>query len=80
LGINNLGEIVGQYEDDRGDHGFHRRIDGRITTLDVPGSANTSANDINDFGVIVGNFIDQDGSFKAFIATPTACKFLPCAH
>ena len=80
LGINNRGEIVGQFNDEQGSHGFLRHADGSVTTIDIDSSPSTSANDVNDAGTVVGNFIDQDGNLKAFIAThiPRACSFIRC--
>jgi hypothetical protein len=64
LGINDLGDTVGQYADARGvGHGFVRRH-GHITTLDnplggpLPGGAagGTQLLRVNDGGVIAGNY------------------------
>src|SRR4051794_39416864 len=45
-GINNSGQIVGEFRDASGSHGFvYDR--GTFTTLDVPGSSFTAANAIN---------------------------------
>jgi uncharacterized membrane protein len=64
LGINSAGQIVGQFSDSSGFHGF--LTDGQTyTTLDVPGSnANpgTVAQGINDAGQIVGSFGDSLGN------------------
>ena len=62
LGINNAGQIVGQYGDGGPRHGFLRDVDGSYTTIDVPGSPYTEANGINDAGQIVGYyFVDATG-------------------
>jgi YD repeat-containing protein len=54
-GINNKGEIVGNYDDAAGNvHGFLRKRHGRFTRIDVPGAKQTSATRINDRGQIVG--------------------------
>jgi len=72
LGINNNGDIVGQYFDQTTNtyHGFLLKQD-TITTIDFPGKGKvvTSANGINDLGVIVGNYSDATG-FHGFIASP----------
>ncbi len=48
LGINNRGQVVGEYQTPDGRyHGF-RWEHGRITTIDTPGAAGTSLVDIND--------------------------------
>jgi uncharacterized membrane protein len=59
-GINNRREIVGAYAD-RSDviHNFVRNRRGRDTTIDLPGSFNEEAVDINNRGQIVG-FVDAD--------------------
>ena len=58
-GINNLGQVVGYYNNAAGTHGFLRNTDGRIVTLDAPGSVGTTvANGINDLGQIVGYYSD----------------------
>jgi uncharacterized membrane protein len=58
-GINNSGKIVGEYQDNSfNGHGFIDRH-GHITTLDVPDSAFTDAQAINDSNQIVGVFADN---------------------
>src|SRR5207302_8029964 len=52
MGINNIGQIVGAFEDDS--HHTHGFLDG--VTIDVPGATNTSVNGINDAGQVVGNY------------------------
>jgi probable HAF family extracellular repeat protein len=60
-GINNRGQIVGEFDDATGQHGFLK--DGaRYTTLDVPGATETVAFRINDGGQIVGAFQDAAGN------------------
>lgn len=52
-GINNSGQIVGTYEDTKGNHGYY--FDGTtFNTIDYPGAALTIAYGINDKGQIVG--------------------------
>ncbi len=61
-GINNLGQIVGEYYSyTTSDHGF---LDdhGTYTTIDVPGALFTQPRSINDFGVVVGDYVDSAGS------------------
>jgi probable HAF family extracellular repeat protein len=60
LGINNLGQIVGTYLDDLGQHGFLDHH-GTFTAIDVPRGQSTIAEGINDKGQIVG-FYSQNGS------------------
>jgi hypothetical protein len=56
-GINNLGQVVGSWEDPdtRSAHGFVLGA-GVYTSIDVPGALHTVAYDINDNGDIVGTF------------------------
>jgi hypothetical protein len=71
LGINNLGDIVGQYDlTDQSVGGSFVLRHGRFTTLqDPPGAAlfNVFATGINDFGSISGSFIGVDGNEHAFL-------------
>jgi probable HAF family extracellular repeat protein len=55
--INNRGEIVGGYVSSSGLlRGFLRDKRGRFSPIDVPGTEDTEAHDINDHGEIVGNY------------------------
>jgi len=60
-GINDTGQIVGQFGDATGFHGFLRNTDGSFTTIDVPGASGTFAQGINNTGQIVGQFGDAMG-------------------
>jgi probable HAF family extracellular repeat protein len=65
-GINDSGQIVGQYTDAGGtDHGF-LFSGGTFSTIDVPGAQSTSSNDINNAGVIVGFFTDAAGNDRSY--------------
>ena len=67
LGINDQGEIVGDYVDSAGNrHGFVRSK-GHYTTLDVPDAVLTVAEGINDCGEIVGLYVDADGNQHGFV-------------
>jgi YD repeat-containing protein len=55
-GINNRGQIVGQYRDARGEHGYLRDAQGKLTTIHIPGALATAPVKINDRGQIVGNY------------------------
>jgi probable HAF family extracellular repeat protein len=69
-GINDSGQIVGQFQDGTGNHGF---VDagGVFTTIDYPSAiaGTTFACGINDNGQVVGFFRDSTGD-HGFIATP----------
>ncbi len=79
-GINNADTIVGGYSTGvlRGfaitnivDHGFVY-ADGAYSTVDVPGAIATTIRDINNLGVIVGDYVDPAGVDHGFIGTPAA--------
>jgi uncharacterized membrane protein len=66
-GINDVGIVVGEYQDSAGTvHGYrwHR---GQFRTIDVPGTTGTVVSDINDHGDIVGIYLDTDDGPHAFI-------------
>jgi len=70
FGINNRGQIVGQFGDaTRRAHGFLTSDGTTFTTLDVPGAGGTNAFGINVAGQIVGLFVDATG-LHGFLATP----------
>lgn len=58
-GLNDFGDAVGDYLDSVGYHGFLRKRDGTLITVDPPGSAATSAFSINNLGVVVGAYRDS---------------------
>ena len=67
LGINDFGDVVGDYVDSAGNrHGF-LRSKGVYTTLDVPGAVFTVAEAINIFGQITGLYIDANGNQHGFV-------------
>jgi probable HAF family extracellular repeat protein len=82
LGINDQGQIVGQYNDSSGLHGFLYAA-GVFTPLDVPfsGTVATIAFGINDRGQIVGYYIDFPASrahgflYAAGVFTPVEFPF-----
>jgi hypothetical protein len=43
---------------------------GQLTTLHVPDSTSTIAWGINDYGQIVGNYVDSENKTRGFFATP----------
>jgi uncharacterized membrane protein len=72
-GINNRGEIVGQYVDAKGArHGFLRNRDGEITTVDVPRNNGFSvAIHLNDRTDVVGGYL-RPGASDPSRPAPTA--------
>lgn len=62
-GMNNLGDVVGEYGDDEGFfHGFVRTADGQIIApLNIPGGDNPQLSDINDKRIMVGSYTVASG-------------------
>ena len=79
-GINNAGQIVGEYftsPNTLNGHGFV--YDGGVFTFfDVPGAIGTYPVGINDAGQIVGGIGDGSPTGQSFIAEPTVTP-LPAA-
>lgn len=70
LGLNSKGDSVGYWDADGVvTHGYVRRADGRIATLDVPDAARTAAFAINDRGQVAGYFMDTSGRLHGFVKT-----------
>src|SRR6266436_3958946 len=61
LGINDAGQIVGDFRNSTGTHGF-LDTGGSFTQLDVPGATTLPARGINDAGQIVGVFTNSTGT------------------
>ena len=67
-GINNLGQVVGDYIDLSGrDHGFIRYPDGSFSPIDFPGAQATFAEDIDDDGDVVGGYRVGQGQSQSFL-------------
>lgn len=67
LSINNRGAIAGTYQGGDGVfHGFVRKPNGNVDTIDYPGAADTEAFGVNDFGVVIGLFFDSSLNSHAF--------------
>jgi probable HAF family extracellular repeat protein len=59
MGINDHGQIVGEYQDQDGvDHGFLLDRGGRFARIDVPGAKGTEAIKLNNRGQVVGAYSD----------------------
>ena len=69
-GTNNLGDVVGWWQDASSDGTAYIEHLGVISSFNVPGSVYTIANGINDLGVIVGEWGDAQSVIHGFIATP----------
>jgi probable HAF family extracellular repeat protein len=68
--INNLGHIIGQYGYATGEGGYILR-NGDFDSVVFPGSTFVRPNGLNDFDVIVGDFMDASGQAHGFLATPS---------
>jgi probable HAF family extracellular repeat protein len=67
-GINNLGQIVGTYDDNGGNTHSFLLSDGVWTTLDIPGTTQgTYAQGINDLGQVVGYYVDSNDQTHGFL-------------
>ena len=70
LGLNNLGQVVGFYNDAMGNpHGFIYS-GGVFTALNDPGATQTTVNGINNFGQIVGFALEPNGNTVGFVGAP----------
>lgn len=65
-GINKLGQIVGNYTDEFGSHGYMQSNITTYTTIDFPGAEGTVATAINDSGEIVGYYL-EDSKYNGFV-------------
>jgi probable HAF family extracellular repeat protein len=69
-GLNNLGQVVGFYNDAMGNpHGFIYS-GGVFTALNDPGATQTTVNGINNFGQIVGFALEPNGNTVGFVGSP----------
>src|SRR5262249_39413336 len=79
--MNNAGDVVGVWgkpEDGHGSividgvpfHGFLRDRHGNFIKIDYPGSFDTHLFGINDWGDMVGSYVDQEGKIHGLIARP----------
>jgi probable HAF family extracellular repeat protein len=72
-GINDKGQVTGEYVRSDGESAFVRSPDGRMTTFDVPGARATEAAKINDAGQIVGRYstdtalVDDSDHVRGFV-------------
>lgn len=68
--LNDSGANLGTYIDSNFVyHGYLRTPDGKIVTIDPPGSINTFASNINDLGIITGSYLDANNVYHGFLRT-----------
>ena len=75
LGVNNSDEVVGTYTVGSGSsatmHGFTWTPRHGFASLDDPhGMGTTTINGVNDFGQLVGFYVDANGNTDGFLAAP----------
>jgi len=75
LGVNNYDEVVGTYTVGSGSsavmHGFTWTPQHGFRTVDDPhGVGTTTINGVNDFGQLVGFYVDANGNTDGFLAAP----------
>jgi hypothetical protein len=71
LGVNDLGEIVGVYNDPDGNQHGYIDNNGVFTSFDPPGSASTTINGVNDKCDIVGFYTNPTtDTVDGFVGTP----------
>jgi uncharacterized membrane protein len=71
VSLNNWGAITGVYWDANFQyHGYLRRPDGKISTIDPQGSVATVPYGINDAGAITGLFLDGTGVYHGYLWLP----------
>ena len=85
LALNNCGDFVGEYVDAAQHyHGFLARRERsgiKFTKIDYPGSVQTLAAGINDFGIITGNYLDANGTTHGFVRLPLPRPvYIPVNH
>jgi hypothetical protein len=68
-GINNSGQIVGNYVDGSGNTNGFGYSGGSYTTIDVPAAAATTASGISNNGQITGSYTDGSGGVHGFTQT-----------
>lgn len=71
FGVNNLGEVVGEFGPTSGpaqSHAFVRSADGSIVDLGSPNGGYTAAFGINNLGRIVGLMTSPSNTFHAFVS------------
>lgn len=75
LGLNIRDEVVGTYTVGSGSsavmHGFTWTPQRGFSTVDDPhGVGTTTINGVNDFGQLVGFYVDANGNTDGFLASP----------
>ena len=72
-GVNDSGQIVGFTTNDPTEstaHGLFVDVNGEMSVVDYPGAVFTSNNGISNDGQIAGEYLDSNGIWHAFVATP----------
>src|SRR6266705_2362807 len=67
VGLNDHGDIVGDYRDSSGVFHGYLLSQGNFTTFDPPGSTQTRGIAINNLGVIGGTFLDSNAVRHSYL-------------
>lgn len=77
-GINDAGQIAGEYADFDLNMSLGFVYDGNeLTVISYPGAIYTTVSGINDLGQLVGSFMDENYVYHGYIATPVANSTVP---
>jgi hypothetical protein len=66
FGINDLGDIMGQYCHTDGKFYGFLLADGVFTIIDIPGAQAVVTRDVNQSGMVVGDYLDDAGQRRGF--------------
>ena len=77
LGMNNLGQVAGTYNDSSGDHNFLYTNGKYVTVPGAPGAVDTQIFGINDWGQMLGTAYYGNGSRDHFIDTHGKFTVIP---
>jgi hypothetical protein len=66
-GINNNGDVIGQWEDSSNQFQGYLLINGQYTNLQFPGGSNTNPSGLNDKDTVVGTFLDSSFTQHGFV-------------
>jgi uncharacterized membrane protein len=77
LGMNDKGDSVGFWDvDPAATHGYLRRANGEVSSIDVPGAKSTVAFAVTEHGQVAGYFTDAAGALHGFVKTGSQLRQL----
>jgi uncharacterized membrane protein len=75
VALNDFGEITGNYIDASFSfHGFFRNPDGKIQSIDPPGTVATFPDGMNELGVVAGYYLDANNVYHGFVRIPSRLR------